>query len=278
MKTTLTIITFLATFLNAFAQINPDVKIEIDNKFQIMNCLNVPMANTSGTWKLIPNTKSAYWDGMFLGICTKNPNYPLHVKSQAMINSIITNQVNGNPNGKSLNIEAKKSVKDGAEIKLYSNTDPFGYGRIDFNSSNGNSNIGYAFVFSNFDGSAYNKHMIIRKNGKVSIGNAKNVNGDYKLYVEKGILTERLKLAINGSVEWADFVFDNNYNLPTLNEVETYINMYKHLPDIPSAEEVYENGIDVAKMNAKLLQKIEELTLYLINQEKRIQRLEDQLR
>ena len=67
---------------------------------------------------------------------------------------------------------------------------------------------------------------------------------------------------------WADFVFDSNYKLPTLSFVESYIQQHKHLPDVHSAEEVQKNGLDVGDNQAVLLRKIEELTLYTIEQEK----------
>ncbi|MEL4309125.1 hypothetical protein [Joostella sp. CR20] len=67
---------------------------------------------------------------------------------------------------------------------------------------------------------------------------------------------------------WPDFVFENDYNLPTLEEVEKHIQEKGHLQDIPSAKEVAVNGIHLGEMNAKLLQKIEELMLYTIEQQK----------
>ncbi len=80
---------------------------------------------------------------------------------------------------------------------------------------------------------------------------------------------------------WSDFVFKSNYNLRTLDEVEKHINENGHLPEIPNEAEVNENGINLGEMDAKLLQKIEELTLYLIEQnkqnkeqQKRIEKLE----
>ena len=83
------------------------------------------------------------------------------------------------------------------------------------------------------------------------------------------------------ATKWPDFVFDKNYQLPTLQEVEEHINKYKHLPDIPSETEVKENGVSLGEMQAKLLQKIEELTLYTIElnkvlkeQGEKIQKLE----
>lgn len=69
---------------------------------------------------------------------------------------------------------------------------------------------------------------------------------------------------------WSDFVFEKDYKLPTLQEVENHINEHKHLPDIPSEAEVKENGVSLGEMQAKLLQKIEELTLYTIELNKTV--------
>ena len=99
----------------------------------------------------------------------------------------------------------------------------------------------------------------------------------YNLYVSKGILTEKLKVANSADVmNWSDFVFNKDYKLRSLHDVESYINANKHLPEIPSAKEVGEEGIDVAAMDARLLQKIEELTLYIIQQQKEIDELKKQ--
>ncbi|MCL8535550.1 cell wall anchor protein [Chryseobacterium gallinarum] len=70
---------------------------------------------------------------------------------------------------------------------------------------------------------------------------------------------------------WADYVFKKDYQLKSLDEVEKHISEKGHLPNIPSADEVLKNGINVAEMNAKLLEKIEELTLYSIQQNKQLQ-------
>jgi hypothetical protein len=75
---------------------------------------------------------------------------------------------------------------------------------------------------------------------------------------------------------WADYVFKKDYKLRSLKEVEAYINTNSHLPEVPSTEEVTKNGINVAEMNATLLKKVEELTLYMIDQNKRITQLEKQ--
>lgn len=127
-----------------------------------------------------------------------------------------------------------------------------------------------------------NYKMFISDEGKVSIGlDPNNPNnfptatfaGDYNLYVGTGILTEKLTVALRSTDNWADYVFKDDYNLLPLQEVEKHIEEKGHLPNVPSAEEVVQSGIDVAKMDAKLLEKIEELTLYIIQQQKEIKEL-----
>ncbi|MDO5665850.1 MAG: hypothetical protein Q4G63_11430 [Bacteroidia bacterium] len=75
---------------------------------------------------------------------------------------------------------------------------------------------------------------------------------------------------------WADFVFDKDYKLPSLAEVEKHIQEKGHLQGIPTETEVKENGVNLGEMNVKLLQKVEELTLYLISQEKDINMLKEE--
>jgi len=74
---------------------------------------------------------------------------------------------------------------------------------------------------------------------------------------------------------YADYVFNRNYSLMNLKELETFIKENKHLPGIPKEKDVLEEGIDLAAMNVKLLEKVEELTLYIIQQNKRIEALEN---
>ncbi len=106
--------------------------------------------------------------------------------------------------------------------------------------------------------------------GNVGIG---TINpGDWKLAVNGKIRAKEIKVETG----WSDFVFKHDYKLPTLTEVENHINKKGHLKDIPSAKEVAENGIFLGKMDSKLLQKIEELTLYTIQQQKEIEELKVQ--
>ncbi|MDD5569684.1 MAG: hypothetical protein PHD97_00840 [Bacteroidales bacterium] len=94
------------------------------------------------------------------------------------------------------------------------------------------------------------------------------------------------KLAVVGSIHayevvvetsWSDFVFEQNYKLRTLAEVEKYINEHKHLPDVPSASDVEKNGVNLGKTDAILLQKIEELTLYMIELKKENENLRQRI-
>jgi hypothetical protein len=91
----------------------------------------------------------------------------------------------------------------------------------------------------------------------------------------KSIWTESLDVVAN--VEWPDFVFSPNYALRSLYDVEAFVLENKHLPDVPSAEDVKTDGINVAEMNAVLLQKVEELTLYLIALQKQLDETERKL-
>ncbi|MDL2323154.1 SlyX family protein [Bacteroidales bacterium OttesenSCG-928-A17] len=86
------------------------------------------------------------------------------------------------------------------------------------------------------------------------------------------------EVRIEAAGNWPDFVFSEEYNLPSLTEVKKHIDEKKHLPGIPSEEEVKENGINMGEMQAKLLQKIEELTLYVIEQQKTIDELSKEVR
>jgi len=126
-----------------------------------------------------------------------------------------------------------------------------------------------------------NYYMFLTDTGKVSIGldpnTAGTYSGNFKLYVADGIMTEKVKVTLRSSSDWSDYVFEDNYELLSLEEVESHIEKNGHLPNVPSAEEVAKEGIDVAKMDAKLLEKIEELTLYLIEQQKQIKKLNAQV-
>lgn len=101
-----------------------------------------------------------------------------------------------------------------------------------------------------------------------------NVTG-YKLFVKGGILTEEVR--INLSTNWADYVFANDYQLPSLEDVECQIKTNGHLFNVPSAKEVKEDGIELGQMAKIQQEKIEELTLYIIDQYKLNQKQSNEL-
>ena len=114
----------------------------------------------------------------------------------------------------------------------------------------------------------------VKSNGKVGIGTfntfpttAGSISlSNYKLFVKGGILTEEVRISLQST--WADYVFNKDYKLMPLNKVEDFIQKNGHLQNVPSAKEVKENGIELGEMAKIQQEKIEELTLYIIEQNK----------
>lgn len=107
--------------------------------------------------------------------------------------------------------------------------------------------------------------MVITSDGTVGIGTS-DIPIGCKLAIKGKVITEEVKVELQGN--WPDYVFENDYELPSQSDVEKHIDQKGHLIDIPNAKEVAENGVLLGEMDAKLLQKIEELALYTIEQEK----------
>ncbi|MFC5284243.1 hypothetical protein [Pedobacter alpinus] len=108
-------------------------------------------------------------------------------------------------------------------------------------------------------------------NGNVGIGTN---TPDAKLTVAGNIHSREVKVSVNAG---ADFVFNKNYPLKPLDSLALFINQYKHLPEIATAKQMENDGINLSEMNIKLLQKIEELTLYLIQKDKEVKSLEERM-
>ncbi|MEM6830820.1 MAG: hypothetical protein AAF551_09915 [Bacteroidota bacterium] len=136
---------------------------------------------------------------------------------------------------------------------------------IRFRNSMDASNPDGGFDFATHEGVS-----VLRINqGRVGIGTTNLGDANYLLSVNGTIRSKEIKV----DADWSDFVFEKDYNLLTLEEVEQHISERGHLPEIPSEAEVTANGINLGEMDSKLLQKIEELTLYLIEQNKEIKAL-----
>ena len=143
------------------------------------------------------------------------------------------------------------------------------------------TNTGIGYLNSNTVGiwstaSASNTPVIsLTAQESVGIGTTTPPVG-YKLAVTGNAIFTRVKIQEVGS--WPDYVFKKNYQLPTLSYTENFIKKYQHLPGVPSAAEVEKNGIDVSETQAILLKKIEELTLYVIEQNKKIEEQAERLK
>ncbi len=117
-------------------------------------------------------------------------------------------------------------------------------------------------------GDANGVDMRILPGGNVGIGTASPTE---KLSVNGNIRARKITVTLTG---WPDYVFQPGYRLPALGDIEAFIQQNGHLPDMPPAEKVEKEGLDLGEMNKKLLQKIEELTLYLIEMDKKNKALE----
>jgi hypothetical protein len=152
----------------------------------------------------------------------------------------------------------------------------------DANNAKGNIFIGNSIVPYNSEPSEELNigNWIVGNNGTIGIGKfdhqlpADGVAADgerYKLFVKDGIKTEKVKVDIAVDNGWADYVFEKDYKLMPLNELDQFITKNGHLPEVPTTKEAIDNGIELKQMNILLLKKVEELTLHLIDQNKKIE-------
>jgi hypothetical protein len=172
-----------------------------------------------------------------------------------------------NPNSKlEVNVNHTSNQDEEMRIGSYYNDKFYGIGmnyRIDPNGNPSNHIIDYS------GGTRYNAISLV--GNKVGIG---TTNPNYQLDVIGTIRAREIKVDLDG----ADFVFEDTYKLMNLNELETFVKEKKHLPEIDPAKEMENNGTDLGVLTSKLLQKIEELTLYTIEQNKKNEKQEEELK
>lgn len=159
----------------------------------------------------------------------------------------------------------------------------FGYQSNASNSSQLNLNVAGGSsptnAFEMFDATTNRVNFKIMSNGATFIGQ-KKVNPSGAASAHANALVQIFgkvacsELVIIDPIKWADYVFDKNYKLKPLSELERYYSVNKHLPEVPSEKEVADNGVNLAEMNVVLLKKVEELTLYVVELNKKIEKLE----
>lgn len=239
------------------------------------NYLQFLTNNTSNTNPSVQMTIDP--DGR-VGLGTETPNYIFDVYGDAKFTNesiddgklVIkgANSVNSITNG---NFIPAASITKKRDLSF----EFVGAGSAKIRSFRGaNSDTYLQFLTSTVSNATPEVRMQINEDGKIVIGNVTVPSAaTYKLYVQGGILTEKVKVALSSSTLWADYVFAKDYKLKPLYEVEAYINKNNHLPNVPSSEDILKDGLDVAEMQAKQMEKIEEITLYLIELKKEVDSL-----
>lgn len=125
------------------------------------------------------------------------------------------------------------------------------------------------------DATAGVDRIFIAANGNVGINTNKVSDVNYRFYVEGAIRTRRI---VVDQATWSDYVFDSAYRRMPLEQLASYVQEKRHLPEVPSADSVAKNGLDLGGSQAVLLKKIEELTLYIIEQNRKIEALNERMK
>lgn len=210
---------------------------------------NAGIMRTDGTFQVGPSGSRFIVTGGKVGVGTKTPTWKMHVAFTGR-NGLL---IDGNDGG-----DAFIRIENGGGNHYIFDDDDSGHA-LDIESAND-----LAF---NTGGSS--EKMKLNTSGQLLINTADAPSDtDYKLGVNGKIICEGMRVKLKS--QWADYVFDEDYTLMPLEEVETHIEDKKHLPGVPSAKEVAEKGLDIETMQVKMMEKIEELTLYIIEQDKQI--------
>ena len=206
-----------------------------------------------GTTYLRGNGQPSSFNGN-LGIGISDPTQEIDVNGEVQSKGFILVDPSLGPNTDYTALYREDLGPDNATVKLRIGDDILG-----------SFQIGYRY----WSTGEWISRFYVNNNGRIGIG---TTNPDAKLAVKGDIHAQEVKVDLNGAVA-PDYVFKEGYDLRSLQEVQDHIKEHGHLPNIPSAQEMEANGIDLGQMNLKLLEKIEELTLYLIQFKKENEQL-----
>ena len=143
-----------------------------------------------------------------------------------------------------------------------------------WSNSNANNYLVLQPSWGNTGIGTYTPNAKFHLNGAQLIGNnSQRIATGYELSVDGDVIAE--SFVTQNSTSWPDYVFEDNYHLMPLSDLEKSIRKNKHLPNVPSAADIEKNGINLGQMSSALLEKVEELTLYIIQLEKRLKALEE---
>jgi hypothetical protein len=240
------------------------------------------------------------WGNLFLTGTAQMTGFKL-ITNDAGIGKVLTSDMNGNGAWSPLPISSQWTTSGSnifyntgnvgigtdapTELLHIANTNPLGNARVKIQGGTyGNAStdfyqgtslvaaIGYDYVVGGLAFYENSANQMVIYHGRVGIGTTPTT-GDYKLSVNGKVRAKEIIVEDN----WSDYVFDNNYKLLELTEVENFIKQNKHLPGVPTAKEIESNGINLGKMQSKLLEKVEELTLYVIEMKKENENLKKRL-
>lgn len=189
------------------------------------------------------NGASIILDAINTGVGTSTPDSRLHVNGRTLITT----------NGEALQINGTNTL-------------------VNFNEGAINRGFIYQSGTRLMIGEQGSSGIINLAASQIAVGNVVPAASDYRLTVTGKVICEELKVRLSNA--WPDYVFDDNYKLRNYEELRQYIASNKHLPGIPAAAEVEKNGLEVGDMQKRMMEKMEELTLYILELEQRIKVLE----